>query len=1400
MPGWLKHLCFILFLVVFAGCAGSCSSCSGCGMTPLPGGFPSEDRIENIGAVRLTDSGLKFIGDNIGNLAPSLLGDSAQGNAGVVTFEIPKSTNNIALGLSATICPNNPNPNATPYPECIVEADLGKANLTVGTKAPHNITVTGTLAVRIRKLPVQVTLLGTQDVVLTNNASCSNRDWANIPVNVDVSLEADDDPNHASRIGYTRVRILAVTINQNALEDSIGFCGNFGATVLNFLKGFVLGSVTGGLTDTLVETIEEQLCTSEDPTAGVTCPTGTYPDTSGVCRYCNPNGNGQCPSSAECVSMALGADGNINLSSALSGISPGAKGGFDFLAALGGAGLRDDNSGHSWGDLNPINSGATIGMMGGAEPKPISQCVPLANVEKPTGLLIPDELLANTVPGWTGDGPHIGFGLAERYLNYTLAATYNSGALCIGVGSSVFGSLLNSDTIGLLVPSFKDLARQRTAAPLALILRPQEPPSAKVGNGTDIATDPTLEITLNKLGIDFYVWSNDRYIRGFTATFDVVAPVNLDVTSEGLAPVIDAVQINNPVLSNAPLLREDEAAAAKSLAGILSSQIGSALGGAISPIDLNSALGGLGLTLDIPPSVQGQGSPGIRKLEKGADRYLGIFAAFGTAAPQPKVIAPVEVETLAEVADKRVSLEGLVLTTITDKNRPVIDLRLSSPQDSGAKPVEYQYRVNGGLWHPWTFDRNVSVRTPDLSLQAKHRIEVRGRVAGQPETMDRSPAQLEVRIDKTAPFLDVSKRARGGKLDLHVRDTVSDAHAVRVRVALDDQPFGEWRPATELASLSVGDAKTVKVEAVDEEGNVGTVTQAIIRGKEDATLAGDSGCDCGVVGTGGRSTLRFGFPALLALGLALWLRRRRTDKPAAPSRRGRSPARRARVLGSFAMMAVASSWSGCSCGSDDEAKKPGKPAGACPNGDECEVLEPGLVGAYASAAAAGDGTLWVAAYNDHGYGIAPSYEETYSFGDLVVGKYDGTRVTWESVDGLPAVDSSLEPGSPGGPPDPLLYDTDGFRRGLVEPGDDVGLWTSIAIVGAQPAVAYYDATNRALRYARYDGSKWTTHEVQKLANSDVGRYAKLAVVGDKPVVAFLAVGPGDGGYAKSVVRVATASSTSPSAGSDWSFEDAAVHATTPCRAWACSSGTACVQSNGQCVATGSCDPKCSAGQACVDLGSGASCQDVFDANYTDTYPEASGLYISLAATASGLAIAYYDRVQGNVMAVRREGGTWQPPVLVDGQGTGPSGPVDTGDVGIGLSLFVDSSGDWHLAYVNGFDESLTYAKVVGGTTPGQPEVVDDGTTADGQALVGDDSSIFVTAGGEVRIAYQDATNGKLRWAVGTPSGDTHSWTTKDLVTPGFSGGFNQILDGTRVISFWRQGKPKTIGDVAVITP
>ena len=109
-----------------------------------------------------------------------------------------------------------------------------------------------------------------------------------------------------------------------------------------------------------------------------------------------------------------------------------------------------------------------------------------------------------------------------------------------------------------------------------------------------------------------------------------------------------------------------------------------------------------------------------------------------------------------------------------------------------------------------------------------------------------------------------------------------------------------------------------------------------------------------------------------------------------------------------------------------------------------------------------------------------------------------------------------------------------------------------------------------------------------------------------------------------------------------------------------------------------------------------------------------------------------------------------------------------------------------------------YLKLTDGTTAGDVEIIDDGKTAEGPHLVGDDSSLSVS-GGKVTVSYQDATAGTLVVATRPAAG---GWTTKVVKQDGKFGGFfsSQITVGGKpyVANWWRMGKPKIVGDVSLV--
>ena len=209
------------------------------------------------------------------------------------------------------------------------------------------------------------------------------------------------------------------------------------------------------------------------------------------------------------------------------------------------------------------------------------------------------------------------------------------------------------------------------------------------------------------------------------------------------------------------------------------------------------------------------------------------------------------------------------------------------------------------------------------------------------------------------------------------------------------------------------------------------------------------------------------------------------------------------------------------------------------------------------------------------------------------------------------------------------------------------------------------------------------------------------------------------------------------------------------------------------------------------------------ASKIETYPDASGLYISMAPDKGSLGMVFYDRVKGNLMMASKASGSWVTTIL-DGEANG----ADTGDVGIGATLAIDGSGVWHVAYSNGYDESLQYLQVKDGV-PAPAEVIDDGVGVegtpftDGRHIVGDDASIHVTAGGDIHVSYQDATSGKLHHALGTPSANGHSWAVKVIAQEGFGGAFSKIVDhqGTlKVVNWSRSFGGAYVGDVSVVKP
>lgn len=1405
MASWTRRAFYAsLLLTVACSGGGGCSSCSG--VTPLPQGFPVNDRIENAASVRLTKPGLDFMNDNLSGLIGQFGGDLLKD--GVFVQEIPKSQTQVSLGVTVPIeiCPDGSDPQGKPH-RCVVEADIKNSTdpanpnrLRMQVAGPNLIKLGGRLLTKAEYINLSAKLVGINAPIQVSigkgkNGDCSSSNFTEVPVDVDVSISTDTNPTHGARTGLSRVKISKFDLN--IPEDDVHICGKCDIPivcsawdgVIGFAGGLAKGLLIDQLKAPLQKQIDQALCISGNPDVSPPCPVGSAPkdpnDASSTCVFDDNKG--------ECASFALGTEGTINLGGALSSFSPTTTGGLDFLLGLGGLGPNPANNGLPLGDLNPIAEGATFSLSGGANANPLSKCVTPATLPKPTGIPTPKLLLGNDVPGWPSDipPPHFGLALSQDFFNYALGGIYNSGLLCLQIGTEQVAQL-NSGALGLLIPSFKALPLQKQNAPVGLVMKPTRPPVATFGTGGDAKQDPNIKLDLNDLGIDFYVWSSDRYIRAFSSSFNLGIPINLSVSPQGLTPQISELAISGTKVTNSELLAESPDKIGAGLEGLLGAAVGQALGGGLSPIDLSNALASLGFTLNIPDSAEGKGSPGIQKLTEGTHNFLGIFASLGIAPAQPQPtpqaykLPPQISKTSARITDRKITPAGLRLPTMTHDNAPRLMVSASSSAADGSKKIEYTYRVNKGFWRPWSSVDQLVIDDPVMRLQGKHTLHVKSRVAGQTYSEDPEPVAIPFTLDVDAPRVQV--RRDGARVSIKAVDDVADDAELRVRYAFDQGAFSPWEPYHDAIFVPIKGSK-ITVEVSDGEENIATVSQPL-RGKIDTTgQAASEGCGCAVPGQNNSPSLplgAFGVAGVLAL---LRSRRRRLQEVAA----------------GMTVLAISGSWAGCSC--SEEGKVEEQPTGGsggaagqattnpCNPDDGCTRLKPGLVGSYTSAAAAPDGTLWVAGYNE------ADIDEGYPYGDLVVGKFNTETgaVDWKTVDGT----------DPDEEVDPTLFDAEGWRGGKSEAGPDVGLWTSL-VVGedGNPSVAYYDVTNGALKYASWNGESWSSHTVQQKAKgAQVGRYAKMNLVKGKPVIAFMFHEAGQGGAAISGVRVARATSATPRTTSDWAVEDVFVNAQTPCRATFCEGSNKCNLTTGKCEAVVDGCTNCGSGEACFAGTNGASCQPIALNSTPESYPNATGLYVaaSLNAAKSDIGVAFYDRLRGNLYVARKSGNTWDVKIA-DGQ-TGTDPGVDNGDVGIGASLTIDDKDDWHLAYINGLDETLRYLLLKGGIVADgqQSEVVDYGgppgsnePSAD-KNLVGDDSSIQI-ADNKIFIAYQNATAGKLRVAVKPLGGG--NWARTEVKQDGkFAGFFSQQVTtggGRKLINFWRTGGAKVEGNVAVL--
>ena len=870
-------------------------------------------------------------------------------------------------------------------------------------------------------------------------------------------------------------------------------------------------------------------------------------------------------------------------------------------------------------------------------------------------------------------------------------------------------------------------------------------------------------LTLTDFEVDFYGFIYERYTRAFTMSLDMAVGINLEfVQMPGMPaqvkPILVGLESSNihiDVLNN-----EFVAETREQLETVLPTVFDLALpllGMGLQPIDVP---GFAGFTLN---------NLRVQHVQTPQDDFLAIYASLGASqmmreladdrypslhgvldrmdagATWPAIVEGAKAKVTSVVVPPPAAIRGALMGRAGD-SLPTVTLDVDT-HDALRRPLEWSWNLGGGLWRPFTSASPLIIQDRAFAWQGTYTIGLQPRVKGDYRTTSPETIEVTVVIDSMGPKIHVADAAWSGDL-LVVPATDAVASRDELRWAWgrpdDTDAVTDWseRPVadrTVARDLSVDGELRVFVR--DPSGNVSTaLAKSGFHG-----APGEGGCNCD--STGAPST--GGVVLLLLTAFALTVRGRGTRLARAVARRG------GRALPALVM------WAGLSVGL---SLVPGCSCGSQPGADACEVIEDCADFACADdeIAICFEGTCTciddipygrIGPHSD--VGVAPTGEAVVSayaenHGDLVVARHAGSgRIpdeAWQFVDGVPD--------------GPIAVAESDIRGGILEPGPDVGLYTSVGVSADDSTlVSYYDRDTGSLKFAGKFGGTWQSHVVDagtgrvldpEIGGIRAGFYTALTVRTDdgRPGIAYLAETSQGGGIVIAEVRYAQAMVAKPTLPTDW---------------------TTTV------IDTMTLPPR--------------------DPEAPDPYPLPAGIGLFVEAaldTAGNPSVVYYDRQRGDLKLARFNAmtGRFGAPVVLDGQ---------TGDSGWYPSVAIDPAGVAHVAYQGADHDDVFY---ISSAAMARREMVDDGyrlvgTTADGLPkpefhFVGSDTQIVATPAGPM-IIYQDATTHEL--VVGTKTGAAWGHDTIAGDEDPFTGayGFYASASATAteiVVSTWVIDQPR----------
>lgn len=796
--GVSRHLPLFLAISLLAACSSNGCGCDGFEARDFPAEHYDKTTPQTM-QIRLTPSGLDFVE---GNLQP-IINEAVPGG---LNFCLPKDDTS-----STKLCFANQDgvqPTCDDGSQgCQISLSIDGAQI---KPVPNN-----RLEVDITIGNVNPVIPFSTDVAVLGEVTCDVTAYKKgadrmTPATIQATLPIDFNVDQMSPLKDTRIKLGELALNLDDVDFHLR--GNWKCGTATALRSLFRNTIENLLKDQLKSTIEDltrqNLCRQCGEGLSA-CPDNAMCAEDGACQY-----NG----SEECVPALLGVEGRLMLGDLLSGYTETPDASTDLTVRLA--------------DYAKVDTGVSLAMRTGFQPEKIERCVPVDPSTRPAFTTIPisPTVMANTKPN-SNDPFMMGIGVHKRTIEHMLWSVWASGATCLAVGSDSL-DVLSTSSLALLVRSLGDLADGKKRA-VEIKIVPQKAPLVTLGAnsveevmGKLVIKDGLMNIDWKDFDINIYGYVQDRHALLFTVRTDLLLPIALVPDAGGkLQVVIGEVDkaLTNLRILNHKLLKESP----EVLKDALPTLLGVALPQLASSLD--------GLSFDLPEFF------GFRVDLKQGDvtsidnnTFIGLFANL-TPVTMMALSGNQSVDTQifnASVRYPEASASGFVRPEVTlqvGAKVPSLDWPLPADQ------MEFSYRVNGGFWSLFQPTDKLELNDPVFALSGDHLIEVRARPRGEVESVDMTPERIKVRVDYTAPALELEYAQ--GKMSFIGQDEVDAATALTYRWRTHDgesaSQWSEWMGQNTLELNTIeGDATRLRVE-VEVRDTSGHVT------KRDRTVERD---------------------------------------------------------------------------------------------------------------------------------------------------------------------------------------------------------------------------------------------------------------------------------------------------------------------------------------------------------------------------------------------------------------------------------------------------------------------------------------------------------------------------------------------------------------------------------